>query len=126
MSQQLASQNLFAALSKPKKPKTSSSSKDKKQRKAEKEAERKAKHAELEQAVFSGPPVLTTSNWADDSEDELELPTNGKEEGWNTAKGGLSGARFIPRPASQPVEESSESEDEHVSPCGKPVVTERH
>lgn len=105
---QLNSQNLFAALAKPSKPKSSTSSKDKKQRKAEKEAEKKAKHAELEQAVFSGPPIMSASNWADDSEEELEAPSNGVEEGWTAARTGFSANRF----ASHIAEQSSDSEDE--------------
>lgn len=78
----MVSHNVFSALSKSRKSKPSSKPKPKK----EKEPENK--HAELEQAIFSAPAAPMT-NWADDSEEELELPvTSGMGSGeWNEVRG---------------------------------------
>lgn len=81
MSQPVISHNLFSALSKSKKSKTNPKQKVKKVKEVE------AKHAELEKAIFSAPAVPMT-NWADDSDEDLELPvTSGLgSDGWNEVR----------------------------------------
>ena len=76
------SNNIFAALQKKKK---SSKSKD-----AAPKEEVVDKHAELERAIFSGPPAAIVSNWADEESDEewggSRLPGGAVEEGWNQVR----------------------------------------
>lgn len=79
----MSSKNIFAALEKPKKKKSSSD----KPKKAEKPAEPEVDHEELERAIFSQ-PAIGISNWASDDEDDEpghhhHHHQEEEEEGWS-------------------------------------------
>ena len=76
----LQTSNIFAALD-TKKKKKSSSSKSKEHDKKKKSQPKADRSAELERAVFSQ-PATTTTNWADEEEDDFDDDLGPLPEGW--------------------------------------------
>ncbi len=76
--------NIFAALDKKAKSKPDKESSKKKASSDDKPKEKKPSTAELEKAIFAQP--LSSSNWADDSEEEDEYEQEQKQQiddGWS-------------------------------------------